>query len=119
MLNSQGDHELIFSAASGQNLQVLKISKPVDDAAWATSASGSLYATESSADTVDVITGPFTPGTAYTAVTPCNASSAPTVCPAPPGFPANSLGTINLKTGVVGKVALSGVVTPKGLIFVP
>ena len=29
MLNSQGDQELIFSGASGQNLQVLKISKPV------------------------------------------------------------------------------------------
>jgi hypothetical protein len=118
MLNSQGDEELIFSAASGQNLQVLKISKPVDDIAWATSASGRLYATDSSADTVDAIAGSFTPGTAYTAVTPCNANSAPTTCPAP-GYPDNSLGTINLKTGAVSKVALNGVVTPKGLIFVP
>jgi hypothetical protein len=119
MLNSQGDQELIFSGASGQNLQVLKISKPVDDTAWATSASGSLYATDAGADTVDAITGSFTPGTAYTAVAPCNANSAPTVCPTPPGYPANSLGTINLKTGVVGNVALSGPITPKGLIFVP
>jgi hypothetical protein len=83
MLNSQGDEELIFSGASGQNLQVLKISNSVDDTAWATSASGSLYATDSDANTVDVITGPFTPGTAYTAVTPCNANSAPTTCPGP------------------------------------
>ena len=119
MLNSQGDQELIFSGASGQNLQVLKISKPVNDTAWATSASGSLYATDAGADTVDAITGSFTPGTAYTAVAPCNANSAPTVCPTPPGYPANSLGTINLKTGVVGNVALSGPITPKGLIFVP
>ena len=119
MLNSQGDQELIFSGASGQNLQVLKISKPVDDTAWATSASGSLYATDAGADTVDAITGSFTPGTAYTAVAPCNANSAPTVCPTPPGYPGNSLGTINLKTGVVGNVALSGPITPKGLIFVP
>jgi hypothetical protein len=119
MLNSQGDQELIFSGASGQNLQVLKISKPVDDTAWATSASGSLYATDAGADTVDAITGSFTPGTAYTAVAPCNANSAPTVCPTPPGYPANSLGTINLKTGVVGSVALSGPITPKGLIFIP
>jgi hypothetical protein len=119
MLNAQGDKELIFSGASGQNLQVLKISNPVDDTAWATSASGSLYTTDSSADTVDAITGSFTPGTAYTAVAPCNANSAPTVCPTPPGYPANSLGTINLKTGVVGNVALSGPITPKGLIFVP
>ena len=118
MLNSQGDQELIFSGTSGQNLQVLKVSLPVDDIAWATSASGSLYTTDSSADTVDAIVGSFAPGTAYTAVTPCNANSAPTVCPAS-GYPANSLGTINLTTGAVGKVALDGLVTPKGLIFVP
>ena len=118
MLNSQGDEELIFSGASGQNLQVLKISNSVDDIAWATSATGTLYTTDSSADTVDAITGPFTPGTAYTAVTPCNANSAPTVCPAT-GFAANSLGTINLKTGAVGNVAGTGFIAPKGLIFVP
>jgi hypothetical protein len=121
MLNSQGDQELIFSGASGQNLQVLKISKPVDDTAWATSASGTLYTTDSGADTVDAITGPFKPGTAYTAVTPCNANSAPAVCPAAsaPQYPPNSLGTINLKTGAVGTVTINGVVAPKGLIFVP
>jgi hypothetical protein len=118
MLNSQGDQQLIFSGASGQNLHVLKISNPVDDTAWATSASGSLYTTDSGADTVDAITGSFTPGTAYTAVAPCNASSAPSTCPGP-GYPANYLGTINLKTGAVGKVAVNGQVTPKGLIFVP
>jgi hypothetical protein len=119
MLNAQGDQELVFSGSSGQNLQVLKISKPVDDTAWATSASGSLYTTDSGADTVDAITGSFKPGTAYTAVAPCNANSAPTVCPAPPRYPLNSLGTINLKTGTVGQVAVSGVVAPKGLIFLP
>ena len=119
MLNAQGDKELIFSGASGQNLQVLKISNPVDDTAWATSASGSLYTTDSGADTVDAITGPFKPGTAYTAVAPCNANSAPSACPSPPAYPPNSLGTINLKTGEVGTVALNGVVAPKGLIFIP
>jgi hypothetical protein len=118
MLNSQGDEELIFSSAGGQNLQVLKISSSVDDTAWATSASGSLYTTDSGADTVDAITGSFTQGTAYTTVTPCNANSAPSNCPAP-GYAANSLGTINLQTGAIGTVALIGVVTPKGLIFVP
>jgi hypothetical protein len=118
MLNSQGDQELIFSGASGQNLQVLKISSPVDDTAWATSASGTLYTTDSGADTVDAITGSFTPGTAYTAVTPCNANNAPTTCPAP-GFAANSLGTIDLKTGKVSNVTVIGPVAPKGLIFVP
>jgi hypothetical protein len=119
MLNAQGDQELVFSGSSGQNLQVLKISKPVDDTAWATSASGSLYTTDSGANTVDAITGSFKPGTAYTAVAPCNANSAPTVCPAPPHYPPNSLGTINLKTGAVGQVTVNGIVAPKGLIFVP
>ncbi len=118
MLNSQGDQELIFSDASGQNLQVLKLPTPVDDIAWATSASGTLYATDSTANTVDAITGSFTPGTAYTAVTPCNANNAPTTCPGP-GFAANSLGTINLKTGAIGNVTVIGALAPKGLIFVP
>jgi hypothetical protein len=121
VLNSQGDQELIFSGASGQNLQVLKIPTPVDDITWATSASGTLYVTDSSADAVVAIRGPFKPGTLYTSITPCNANSAPAVCPAStaPQFPANSLGTINLTTGAIGTVALTGAVTPKGLIFVP
>jgi hypothetical protein len=118
MLNSQGDEELIFSPASGQNLQVLKLSNSVDDIAWATSASGTLYTTDSSSDTVDAITGTFTPGTVYTAVTPCNANSAPSTCPGP-GYAANSLGTIDLKTGAIGKVDIMGAITPKGMIFVP
>ena len=118
VLNSQGDEELIFSGASGQNLRVLKISNSVDDIAWATSTTGTLYTSDASSNTVDAITGTFTPGTAYTAVTPCNANSAPSTCPAP-GYPANTLGTIDLTTGKVGTVATSGPVTPKGMIFVP
>jgi len=120
MLNAQADQQLILSDSSGKNLHVLKISKPVDDTAWATSASGSLYTTDSNADAVDAITGSFKPGTAYTAIAPCNAANAPSVvCPNPPAWPLNSLGTINLKTGAVGNVTVSGVVAPKGLIFVP
>jgi len=118
VLNSQGDLQLIFSDASGQNLQVLKTSQAVDDTAWATSASGTLYATDSSADAVDAVTGPFKPGTAYTAVAPCNANSAPVTCPAPPTWPVNSLGTINLKTGAVTTI-YHGPLTPKGLVFLP
>ena len=118
MLNSQGDEELIFSDASGQNLQVLKIANSVDDIAWATSATGTMYTTDSTADTVDAITGPFVPGTAYTAVTPCNANSAPAVCPAT-GYAANSLGTIDMTTGAITAVTVIGPLAPKGLIFVP
>lgn len=118
MLNSQGDQELTFSGAGGHNLQVLKLANSVDDVAWATSASGTIYTTDATADTVDAITGPFTPGTVYTAVTPCNANSAPSTCPAP-GYPANSVGTINLKTGALGKVTALALIAPKGMIFVP
>ena len=50
-------------------------------------------------------------------MTPCNANSAPSTCPAP-GYPANSLGTIDLKTGAIATIPIGGV-TPKGLIFVP
>jgi hypothetical protein len=119
MLNSQGDLQLIFSGANGQNLQVLKLSNPVDDTAVASSASGTLYTTDSGADSVDAITGPFKPGTAYTAVAPCNANSAPAVCPAPPTYGPNYLGAINLETGAVSKVTETGPVAPKGMIFVP
>ncbi len=53
-----------------------------------------------------------------TAVTPCNANSAPATCPAP-GFPANYLGTVSLPTGALSKVRLTGApLQPKGLIFV-
>jgi hypothetical protein len=120
MLNSQGDQELIFTT-TGQSLQVLKISKPVDDTAFATSASGSLFITDSSADTVDVMKGPFKVGTAYTAIAPCNATAAPAVCPASsaPQFPANSFGMIDLSTGAVSPVTFTGTLTPKGMVFVP
>ena len=102
----------------GQDLKALKISQSIDDSAWATSATGTLYATDSSAKTVDAITGPFKAGTMYTAVTPCNANNAPANCPAA-GFPANYLGAVNLTTGVVSKVTVSGPLTPKGITFVP
>src|SRR6202035_617489 len=49
-LDAQGDLEMIFSGASGQNLQVLKLGQSVDDIAWATSATGSLYSTDSGAN---------------------------------------------------------------------
>jgi hypothetical protein len=118
MLNAQGDQELIFSPASGTGLQVLKLSQSVDDVAWATSATGTLYSTDSTSNTVDAITGTFTPGTVFTAVTPCNANSAPSTCPGP-GYAANSLGTINLTTGQVASVVTNSGVNAKGLIFVP
>jgi hypothetical protein len=118
VLDSQADQELIFSSSSG-TLSVLKLPQSVDDSAWATSASGTLYATDPTSNALDAITGSFTPGTVYTAETPCDAANAPSTCPGP-GFPANFLGTVNLKTGALSKVAgLDTMVSPQGLLFVP
>jgi hypothetical protein len=64
------------------------------------------------------LTGPFKPGTVYTAIAPCNANNAPATCPNPPAWAPNSLGAINLTTGAV-TVAYHGPITPKGMVFVP
>ena len=116
-LTSQADQELIFTSGSGSNLSVLKVPQAIDDSAWVTSASGTLYATDSTSNTIDAITG-LKPGTVYTSETPCDSANAPKNCPAT-GFPANSLATVNLKTGALTPVAGTTAVTPKGLLFVP
>ncbi len=67
-------------------LRVLRLGQSVDDTAWAPSHDGRLYATDNGAGTVDVITGPFPPGSVFEAVTPCDANGAPATCPGP-GFP--------------------------------
>ena len=121
MLDSQGDQELIFDHPAGfwhVGLKVLHLPRSVDDSAWATSAFGALFATDATADSVDMVAGNFVVGTMYSAVTPCDESIAPATCPGP-GFPANYLGTVNLKTGLLTKVPLTGApLQPKGMIFV-
>jgi hypothetical protein len=122
MLDSQGDRELIFDQphgwGGGASLSVLAITRSVDDTSWATSHSGALYITDATANTVDQVTGWFPIGTAYSSVTPCDENGAPATCPGP-GFPPNYLATVNLATGALTKVALSGAaLQPKGQIFV-
>ena len=122
MLDSQGDKELIFYRPAGRggkaSLSVLAITRSVDDTSWATSHHGALYITDATADTVDMVTGWFRIGTAYSSVTPCDENGAPATCPGP-GFPPNYLVTDNLTTGAQTKVALSGApLEPKGQIFV-
>ena len=121
-LTSQADKEQIFaklpSTSTSPKLQVLKLSQSVDDTAWPFGAPEILFATDSTADTVDTVTGDFTQNAVFTAVTPCDAANAPPTCPAP-GFPPNYLGTINPLTGHVAKAALTGpTLEPKGLLFV-
>jgi len=122
MLTSQGDKEQIYvsaPASAHQHLWVLGLSNSVDDTAWATSWNGAFYTTDNGADNVDVINGLFWPGTAFVAVTPCDANNAPATCPAP-GFPANYLGHLDMFTGHIYPVSLRGVtVHPQGMIFVP
>jgi hypothetical protein len=120
MLTSQGDKEQIFDHPSGSrvNLEVLRLSDSVDDTAWATARWGALYTTDQTTDTVDEVDGAFTVGTAYSAVTPCDANDAPATCPAP-GFPPNYLATDNLRTGALTPVTTVGPrVHPQGMIFV-
>ncbi len=123
MLTSQGDEEQIYVSAPGtsnQTLSVLSLSQSVDDTAWSTTSSGTLYSTDSTNDAVDLITGRFNVNQPMVAVTPCGANSAPqTTCPAP-GFPANYLATMNPQTGRVTAVTVTGApyVPQGGLAFV-
>ncbi len=78
MLDSQGDRELIFDRQTGPrpSLTVLNLPRSVDDSGWVTGRFGALYTTDATADTVDIVSGAFTTGTMYSAVTPCDASNA-------------------------------------------
>ncbi|MGI8446082.1 MAG: hypothetical protein ACR2MP_02625 [Streptosporangiaceae bacterium] len=120
MLTSQGDKEQIFvrePAVRRPALSVLRLNQSVDDTAWATSHDGRLYATDNGAGTVDVVTGPFTPGSVFAAVTPCDANGAPATCPGP-GYPANYLGSLNPRTGQISRVPVHGaVLNPQGMLF--
>ena len=118
VLNSQGDQELIFSSVPS-SLWVLKVPQSVDDIAWATAWHATLFATDNGADKVVAVDSRlFWPGTAFVAVTPCNANSAPATCPAPPAFPANYLGLLDVLTGKIIPVKLrGGTLHPQGLVF--
>jgi len=120
-LTSQGDYREIFVAdSSGKQLSTLKLSQSIDDSAWASNASGTLYVTDGSSDLIYKITGPFTPGSEIVGVTPCDAGNAPaSSCPAPPRFPGNYLGKVDESTGAVTKFALTTPINPAGLLFVP
>jgi hypothetical protein len=121
VLTSQGDKEQIYVSAPGaknQHLSVLALSNSVDDTAWSTSWKGAFFATDHDGNTVDVINGSFWPGTAFVAVTPCDANNAPANCPGR-GFPANYVGHLNLFNGQIIRVSLRGATLhPQGLIFV-
>lgn len=117
MLDAQGDQQAVFAAHLGtdsQRLSVLNLTQSVDDTAFATGKGGVLVTTDSTADSVVAISGPFVRGAAYTSVTPGNANNAPPN-PAP-----NYLGVIDLETGVVSPVTTMGTAfRTHALIYVP
>jgi len=125
MLTSQGDQEQIFVGnpwGPDHKLSVLSLSQSIDDTAWPDGVHGVrgiLYATDSTNDAVDAVTGDF-PGGPVVAVTPCGANSAPATCPAPPAYPANYLGALNPWTGQVTALTVGGTafVPQGGLLFV-
>jgi hypothetical protein len=120
MLTSQGDKEQIYVDGAGtwyQHLSVLRLSRSVDDTAWATSWHGTFFAVSTDTDTVEAVSGTFWPGTAFVAVTPCDANGSPATCPGP-GYPANYLGQLNMYTGQITAVSLHGPrLEPQGMIF--
>jgi hypothetical protein len=114
MLTSQGDLQQIFVSPWDHKLSVLNLTQSVDDTAWPDGGHGALYATDSTNDTVDVVTGDF-PSGPVVAVTPCGSNSAPATCPAPPAFPANYLGSLNPWTGQITSLSVGGVaLVPQG-----
>jgi hypothetical protein len=117
-LDSQGDDQQVYTPdpVGATNVDVLHLSQSVNDTAFVTSGNGALYATDATANAVDRISGPFEPGQAYVAVTPCNDNNAPSTCPAP-DFPANYLGRLDLSSGSISSVSTG--LQPGGLAFVP
>jgi hypothetical protein len=121
MLTSQGDEEQIFVSGAGAHpsLSVLKLSASVDDTAWPSRPTGTLYVTDNGNDTINAVTGPFRRGSEIVATTPCDESTAPSTCPGP-GFPANYLGEVNPQSGSITQLALRGAaLEPQGMLFVP
>ena len=84
-----------------------------DRTAWPGEDGCVLYATDSTNDTVDVVTGAF-PERPVVAVTPCGANSAPSTCSATPATPVNYLGSLNPWTGEVSMLTVRVAFVPQG-----
>lgn len=116
-----GDRQQIYVQNIGgpnQQLSVLDLSRSINDTAWVTAATGTLYATDNTSGTVDAVQGGFAPGLVRAAVTPCDANGAPATCPGS-GYAPNYLGALDLYTGAVQAIPVEGRFAPEGLLFVP
>jgi hypothetical protein len=103
LLASQGDKQLVF-LHGGAMPKVLNLTTQVDDSAFATNSTGTLYVVDSAKNKLLAVTGHFTAGEAFTSV-PNDSTTLP-----------GTLGRIDLATGKVSAFASLG--SPKGLLFV-
>ncbi|WP_285725914.1 hypothetical protein [Psychromicrobium xiongbiense] len=106
LLDSQGDQQLIFTDHLGgprQSLQVLNLSVPVDDTAFATQSGRTLWITDPDHNSVVEVSGAFAAGQAVSTVTPDGA--------------ATYLATLDLSNGVLTPVPGLSSIHPKGLLF--
>ena len=103
-----------------EKLSVLSLTQSVDDTAWPSNSTGTLYSTDSTYDSVDTITGPFQTDKPVAAATPCGQDAAPAVCPAPPKWKPNYLASLNPYTGVITPLHVEGAlyVPQGGLLFI-
>lgn len=107
MLDSQGDSQLLFVQNLGsadQSVSKLPLGTQVDDVAWATSSTGTLYVSDSSANKVYVISVHTKPGTAFVS------------CASDSGV-GNFIGEFDLSTGNITPVVMG--LNSHGMIFVP
>lgn len=113
VLVSGADQQLVYSPAAG-SLWTLHLASPIADTAFATAWRGMLFATDPSADAVDLIGYQrFWPGTEFVSVTPCAAHNVRNTCR--PGY----LARINMMTGDLIPIQLNAKVRPGRLVFVP
>jgi hypothetical protein len=106
MLTAQADLQLIFASHPGtanQKLQVLSVSQPMDDTVFATKRVQTLWITDPVRNTVDAVTGPFTPGQAISSVTPDTGAA--------------YLAALNLTDGTLTPIKELAAIQPKGLLF--
>ncbi|WP_369392689.1 hypothetical protein AB5J72_37750 [Streptomyces sp. CG1] len=102
LLDSQGDKQLVFLGAA-KAPTVLNLNTQVDDSAFATRTTGTLYVVDGKANQILAVTGPFKKGQSFVSV-PNDSDTLKGV-----------LGSLNLKTGQVSTFAQ--LKNPKGLLF--
>ncbi len=108
LLDSQGDSQQVYltkPGTTGQKATVLNLGTQVNDTAFVTARTGTLYVTDNANNTLDAITGRFTPGQAMVAAPQDSTVS---------GF----VGRLDLRTGHIAPFAV-GFANPAGLLFVP